>query len=88
MGTLLSQSQDDVGEEVTLMGSHHFPQELLWLPPSHPTQGERNQDCGGGLQALPEGRISAGKAAGRQHCVAQGTTVSLSGTTDSECLVT
>lgn len=89
MGTLLSQSQDDEGEGVTLMESHHSPQELLRLPPSHPTKGEQNQDNGGGgLQALPEGRISIGRAAGRQHCVAQGTTVSLPGTTDSEFSVT
>lgn len=73
------------GQGVTLMGSHHFLQELLWLPPSQPTQGEQNQGGGGGLQVLPEGRDSAGrgagraagKAMGRQHHVAQGTTVSL-----------
>lgn len=70
------------------MGSHHFPQELLWLPPCHFMQGEQNQDGGAGLQALPEGRVSAGKAAGRQHCVAQGSAASLLGTTDNEFLVT
>lgn len=80
------------GQGVTLMGSHHFLQELLWLPPSQPMQGEQNQGGGGGLQVLPEGRDSAGRAAGRavgrQHRVAQGTTVSLPGTTDSEFSVT
>lgn len=51
-------------------------------------QGEQNQDGGVGLQALPEGRVSAGKAAGRQHSVGQGRTASLLGTTNSEFLVT
>lgn len=72
------------------MGSHHFPQELLRFPASHPTQGEQNQDGGGGLQALPEGRVSAGRAVGcgQTALCGSGNTAALLGTTDSEFLVT
>lgn len=60
-GDATEPTQADEGEGVTLMGSHHFPPGLLWLPPSHPMQGEQNQDGGGGSRlCLRAGSLQAG----------------------------